>query len=47
MRDEYPVYHDPGCGFYALTRFADVWAAAADHATFSSRVAEAMTCFHN
>jgi len=41
MRDEYPVYHDPGSGFYALTRFADVWAAAADHDTFSSRVAEA------
>lgn len=41
MRDEYPVYRDPGEQFYALTRFADVWAAANDHETFSSRVAEA------
>jgi cytochrome P450 family 130 len=41
MREFYPVYHDPDGGFYALTRFADVWAAAADHETFSSRVAEA------
>jgi cytochrome P450 family 130 len=41
MRDEHPVYHDPHQGFYALTRFADVWAAAADHETFSSKVAEA------
>jgi cytochrome P450 family 130 len=41
MRDDHPVYHDPDQGFYALTRFADVWAAAADHETFSSRVAEA------
>lgn len=41
MRDEHPVYHDPDQGFYALTRFDDVWAAAADHETFSSKVAEA------
>ena len=41
MRDDHPVYHDPHGGFYALTRFADVWAAASDHETFSSRVAEA------
>jgi cytochrome P450 len=41
MRDSHPVYHDPDQGFYALTRFADVWAAAADHETFSSKVAEA------
>lgn len=42
MRDRYPVYHDPDQGFYALTRFDDVWAAAADHETFcSSTVAEA------
>ncbi|CAJ1587306.1 hypothetical protein [[Mycobacterium] wendilense] len=41
MRDEHPVYRAPGGEFFALTRFADVWAAAADHETFSSRVAEA------
>ncbi|BBY18251.1 cytochrome P450 [Mycolicibacterium litorale] len=41
MRDDHPVYQDPNGEFYALTRFADVWAAAADHETFSSRVAEA------
>ncbi|KUI14751.1 hypothetical protein AU191_13545 [Mycolicibacterium acapulense] len=41
MRDHYPVYRDPDGQFYALTRFADVWAAAADHQTFSSRVSEA------
>lgn len=42
MRDEHPVYHDTDQGFYALTRFDDVWAAAADHQTFcSSKVAEA------
>lgn len=41
MRDDHPVYQDPDGQFYALTRFADVWAAAADHETFSSRVAEA------
>jgi cytochrome P450 len=41
MRDDYPVYRDPDGEFYALTRFADVWAAASDHETFSSRVAEA------
>lgn len=41
MRDEHPVYHDPDQDFYALTRFDDVWAAAADHETFSSKVAEA------
>jgi len=41
MRDKHPVYHDPDQGFYALTRFTDVWAGAADHETFSSKVAEA------
>lgn len=40
MRDQHPVYRDPEGQFYALSRFADVWAAAADHETFSSRVAE-------
>lgn len=41
MRDDHPVYCDPDGQFYALTRFADVWTAAADHETFSSNVAEA------
>lgn len=41
MRDHHPVYEDPEHQFFALTRFADVWEAAADHETFSSRVAEA------
>ncbi|GAA2566134.1 cytochrome P450 [Mycolicibacterium diernhoferi] len=41
MRDDHPVYQDPDGQFYALTRFDDVWAAAADHETFSSKVAEA------
>lgn len=41
MRNDHPVYRDPDGQFYALTRFADVWAAAADHETFSSRVEEA------
>ncbi|MBB2993732.1 hypothetical protein FHR72_005243 [Mycolicibacterium iranicum] len=41
MRDDHPVYQDPHGQFYALTRFSDVWAASADHATFSSQVAEA------
>lgn len=41
MRDDHPVYYSPDGQFYALTRFADVFAAAADHRTFSSRVAEA------
>jgi cytochrome P450 len=41
MRDHHPVYRDPEAGFYALTRFEDVQAAAGDHATFSSLVQEA------
>ncbi|WP_301123425.1 cytochrome P450 [Mycolicibacterium fortuitum] len=41
MRDDHPVYRSPDGEFYALTRFADVWTAANDHETFSSRVAEA------
>jgi cytochrome P450 len=36
MRDRYPVYRDEGRGFWALTRFADVQAAARDWQTFSS-----------
>lgn len=36
LRDEHPLYHDPAAGFFALSRFDDVRAAAADTATFSS-----------
>lgn len=36
LRDHDPVHHVPGRDFYVLTRFADVWAAAGDSATFSS-----------
>ena len=41
MRNEAPVYLDPGTGVYALSRFEDVWTAVHDHETFSSHVAEA------
>ena len=30
LRDDVPVYHDPARGFWALSRFEDVWAAASD-----------------
>jgi cytochrome P450 len=36
LRDEYPVYHNPVNGVWALSRFADVRDAATDTATFSS-----------
>jgi cytochrome P450 len=36
MRDTQPVYRDPAGRFYALTRFADVFAALQDWPTFSS-----------
>lgn len=36
MRDDYPLYRDPEERFWALTRFADVQAAARDWGTFSS-----------
>jgi len=41
MRDEHPVYRDPGGGFFALSRFEDVSEAARDWETFSSVVPEA------
>jgi cytochrome P450 len=41
LRDEQPVYADPGGAFYALSRFDDVWRAVNDWATFSSVVDEA------
>lgn len=40
LRDEFPVYRDEQYGFYALSRFADVFAAATDAATFSSYAVE-------
>jgi len=36
LRDHDPVHHVADRDFYVLTRFADVWAAAGDAATFSS-----------
>ncbi len=36
LRDHAPVHHVGKGDFYVLTRFADVWAAAGDSATFSS-----------
>jgi cytochrome P450 len=36
LRDEHPVYHNAEAGFWALSRFEDVRAAAGDPATFSS-----------
>jgi len=36
LRDRDPVHHVAAGDFYVLTRFADVWAAAGDAATFSS-----------
>ena len=40
LRDEFPVFRDEQYGFYALSRFADVFAAATDAATFSSYAVE-------
>ncbi len=36
LRDEYPVYHNAERGFWALSRFQDVMAAANDPASYSS-----------
>jgi cytochrome P450 family 130 len=41
LRNTRPVHHDEGRGFWALSRFADVLAAARDPETFSSWVVEA------
>lgn len=40
LRDEYPVYRD-AAGWFALSRFEDVWSAVHDHERFSSDVDEA------
>jgi hypothetical protein len=36
LREDHPVYHNPQRGFWALSRFEDVQAAARDWQTFSS-----------
>ena len=36
LRDHHPVYRDPRTGAWLLSRFQDVYAALADHETFSS-----------
>ena len=36
LRDEAPVYHNEKLGFYALSRFQDVWDATLDWKTFTS-----------
>lgn len=36
LRDEAPVYHNPDRGFWALSRYADVYAASQDWTTYSS-----------
>ena len=36
LRDEAPVYHNEKMGFWALSRFEDVWDAHLDWETFSS-----------
>jgi cytochrome P450 len=36
LLDDRPVYHDPRAGYWALSRHADVVAAARDYQTFSS-----------
>jgi cytochrome P450 len=40
LRDEHPVFHDRNHNGWVLSRFEDVYAAAADPATFSSVAAE-------
>jgi len=41
LRDDHPVYREPRTGFHVLSRYADVWAASADWAAFSSVTEEA------
>lgn len=36
LRDEAPVYHNPDRGFWALSRYEDVYAASQDWTTYSS-----------
>ena len=46
MREQHPVYADPDGRFVALSRFADVAAAASDAATFSSEITANTTLVH-
>ena len=36
LREEHPLYHNPKLGFWALTRFEDVWQATHNWKAFSS-----------
>src|SRR4051812_10043783 len=36
MRDETPIYRNEAMGFWALSRFRDVWDATLDYQTYSS-----------
>ena len=36
LRDEFPAYHNAAAGFWAISRFEDVRAAAGDPQTWSS-----------
>ena len=42
LRDEYPLYHNPDIGFWALSRFQDVWDATLDWQRFSSSAGPAL-----
>jgi cytochrome P450 len=37
LRDEFPVYHNPERGFFAISRYADLQAASRDWHSFSNR----------
>ena len=41
LRDDFPAYRDDELGFWALSRFDDVFTAATDPETFSSYAIEA------
>ena len=36
LRDEAPVYHNPKMGFWALSRFQDIWDATLDWESYTS-----------
>jgi cytochrome P450 len=42
LRDEAPVYHNEALGFWALSRFDDVWDAHLDWQTFSSTAGQTL-----
>ena len=41
LRDEHPVYQHPKLGWFAISRYADVWAAAIDRERFSNEGTQA------